>query len=315
MCIRDRSTGGLQLLSMGCGSSTQPNGGKAIKVLHYNIYVGQGCDAEHGGADLSKLSKLAEFLRQQDADVVGLCECNGWQDWDETSIKNALGYPHAVFRHASKTTRAHVMILSKHPIQEMKHPELQDVFFHALLHIKTCGVHVIETHLSPRNSDSRLKEINAFMGIVEEHAAEPFLLMGDMNSIMPSSRDSYDEAEIITSMRAARGGKPIGRHCRDGPLLDSGDKKLDDDWEIDYRPLEVVSQHMMEVCPTKEMFTYPTTYRDDQQQDPKLRIDGVFANKALLDGHKAVLDIMHNPECEDMSDHYPCMVTLTPLSK
>jgi endonuclease/exonuclease/phosphatase family metal-dependent hydrolase len=303
-----------------------PTSSAPIKILHYNIYIGQSCDAANG-ADLAKLENLKKWLKEQDADIVGLCECNGWECWDVDTIKNALGYPHAAFQQASKTTRAHVMILSKQPIEVVNHNDVTEgVYFHALLHVKTYGINILETHLCPRNAAGRLNEIQVVKPIVEAASDECVLFMGDMNSIMPSSQCSYDEKELIAKMRVVRKGKLIPRHCVDGTDLEEGKKTLEDEWAIDYRPLEEVSKWMDEVVPALETFTYPSTFREDQQEDPKLRIDGIFVNKFLAGkydaGKVSVINTdPNNPDCEKadtcfsvekLSDHYPCLVTLKP---
>jgi len=345
---------------MGCGASSQPESGAAgeshppssppasssagvvkvkakapvvptssnpIKILHYNIYIGQSCDADNG-ADIAKLVNLKLWLAEQDADIVGLCECNGWQNFQLDQIKEALGYPHAAFQKASKDTRAHVMVLSKQPIEVVNHDDTTvGVYFHALLHVKTFGINIIETHLSPRTAAMRLEEVmKCVKPAVEAVAGEPCLLMGDMNSIMPSSKTSYDHDELIAKMRVVRDGKLIPRHTVDGTDLADGKKTLEDPWEIDYRPLEEVSKFMDEVIPAMETFTYPSTFREDQQEDPKLRIDGVFVNKTLAGkydaGQVSVINTdPKNPDVEKastcfsvekLSDHYPCLVTLKP---
>lgn len=282
--------------------------------MHYNIYVGQDC---FQGADLKKLEKLAAWLKVQDADVVGLCECNGWQDWSVDVIKEALGYPHAAFENASKPKNAHVMVLSKTPMEVIEHPEVRAVYYHAFLHVKTAGVHVMETHLNPYHAKGRLVEINAFLPIIDAIKDEPVILMGDMNSIMPSSKGkNYDEKELLTLMRNTREGKLVSRHCIDGHELEgygdkTGTRQLSDDWQFDYRPLELVGSHLHELVPVEEMATYPTSFREDQKDDPSLRIDGVFVNEPF--GKKypsATLNIIHNDEVENLSDHYPCYITM-----
>jgi endonuclease/exonuclease/phosphatase family metal-dependent hydrolase len=304
-----------------------PTSSNPIKILHYNIYIGQACDADNG-ADIAKLANLKLWLAEQDADIVGLCECNGWENFQLDQIKEALGYPHAAFQKASKDTRAHVMVLSKQPIEVVNHDDTTvGVYFHALLHVKTFGINIMETHMSPRTAAMRLEEVmKCVKPAVEAVAGEPCLLMGDMNSIMPSSKTSYDHDELIAKMRVVRKGKLIPRHTVDGTDLTEGKKTLEDPWEIDYRPLEEVSKFMDEVIPAMETFTYPSTFREDQQEDPKLRIDGVFVNKTLADkydaGKVSVINTdPENPDCEKastcfsvekLSDHYPCLVTLNP---
>ena len=64
----------------------------------------------------------------------------------------------------------------------------------------------VETHLSPRNPVQRMAEIKAFTPIIDNLVNEPVLMMGDMNCIMPSSKNSYDETELIAQMRGAQMG-------------------------------------------------------------------------------------------------------------
>ena len=74
--------------------------------------------------------------------------------------------------------------------------------------------------------------------------------------------------------------------------------------------LQELTKHLDEVLPTQEVYSYPSTFREDQQQDPKLRIDGVFVNAALQAQWQPTLSILHDPMCEELSDHYPCVVEL-----
>ena len=106
-----------------------------------------------------------------------------------------------------------------------------------------------------------------------------------------------------------RKGKLIPRHCLNGTELGET-KKLEDEWEIDYRPLEEISKHMQEVVPEEEMATYPTSYRPDQQEDPGLRIDGVFVNKTLAGSFRPKLHIIHSDAVEKLSDHYPLYIMM-----
>lgn len=72
----------------------------------------------------------------------------------------------------------------------------------------------------------------------------------------------------------------------------------------------MVSKDLKEVQPKVEKKTYPTSYREDQQEDPGLRIDGVFVNEKLGELYEAECEVVDTSVCETLSDHYPCLVNL-----
>lgn len=83
-----------------------------MKLLHYNVYCGQGCKT---GATEEKLAKLGAWLKAQAADVVGLTECNEWDSLPLARIAQDWGYPHTEL--LVTTSGYHVALLAKLPIQ------------------------------------------------------------------------------------------------------------------------------------------------------------------------------------------------------
>eukprot|EP00656_Telonema_subtile_P020653 TRINITY_DN21734_c0_g1_i1.p1 TRINITY_DN21734_c0_g1~~TRINITY_DN21734_c0_g1_i1.p1 ORF type:complete len:309 (-),score=77.08 TRINITY_DN21734_c0_g1_i1:369-1295(-) len=279
------------------------------KVIHYNIYIGQGCDKE---PSLDKLQDLGKWLRRHDADVVGLAECNGWHTFKILDICAALGYPYAAFKQAPGADgtkgrgTGNLMVLSKTPVEVVAHEDAPDVFHHAMLHVKTAGMHVIETHMSPRNSAQRREEICVILSAIDAVGEEPLLLMADCNNMLPSSAAGVDEAALVQKMRVVREGKLIKRYCQGGELLGEGLRPVEwAHWAIDYCPIQMLCTRVQELLPEDPVFTYPSSKREDQHEDPEMRIDAMFANPSFCTQYESSIRALKEPENETLSDHYP----------
>jgi hypothetical protein len=83
-----------------------------MKLLHYNVYCGQGCKTD---ATEEKLAKLGAWLKAQAADVVGLTECNNWDKLPLARIAEGWGYPHIEL--LVTKSGYHVVLLAKLPIE------------------------------------------------------------------------------------------------------------------------------------------------------------------------------------------------------
>jgi endonuclease/exonuclease/phosphatase family metal-dependent hydrolase len=113
-------------------------------------------------------------------------------------------------------------------------------------------------------------------------------------------------------MGQVRGGKLVKRHMVDGAL--------------NYNPIKLLlDAGLTEIYPTTcdtlniangltYEFTYPTKLRPDQSDDPKLRIDLIFANKALLDLYTITTQVRRGEVEDTLSDHYPILTTITARS-
>jgi hypothetical protein len=120
-----------------------------MKLLHYNVYVGQGCKVDPTESKLARIgtwlkaqvsgfrweaerlspptrarmcqnSIITAVLRRgvgvtQAADVVGLTECNNWDKLPLAALAASWGYPHTEL--LVTQSGYHLVLLAKLPIQ------------------------------------------------------------------------------------------------------------------------------------------------------------------------------------------------------
>jgi hypothetical protein len=83
-----------------------------MRILHYNVYCGQGCKVDPRE---DKLAKFGQWLQSQDVDVVGLTECNNWDKLQFEEIAQSWNFPHMIF--FAVKSGYHLAMLSKCPIE------------------------------------------------------------------------------------------------------------------------------------------------------------------------------------------------------
>ena len=99
-----------------------------------------------------------------------------------------------------------VGVMSKTPIEVVC--RRMEGFWHGMLHVRTAGIDVIATHLSPFDWKFRQKEAKMIISYVDSLKLEDYFVAGDFNAISPLDAD-----EIITH-------KTWIRNIKRGMLLD-----------------------------------------------------------------------------------------------
>jgi exodeoxyribonuclease-3 len=179
-----------------------------------------------GGGDEQRFARVLEVVRRHAPDLLVMQECMEWRDGDERvrAVADAVGVPfspeHVAFgaaRPRDSGRRYHVVTWSHPRILGTRTHADPAVQAHALLEVDVeVGSETLRcfgTHLDAHDEDTRLGEaryLRQLLGPVRI-AAEPLLLIGDLNSLSP--RDPYPEdlGERLRSAGVTKYGDPPRR--------------------------------------------------------------------------------------------------------
>ncbi len=251
-----------------------------MKILYLNVF--EGCQEE------DRFNKIIRFVTNENPDILGLSELNGWDKDNFAKLKDfqkKTNYRHVVF---CKVDRGyHLALFSNQDFQDQLtiNKGLGVGMIKAKLSLNNEPITVILTHLYYINEDLRLKELE----IIQRHinSDEKNILMGDMNSL--SFLDKYDENQLLDEMRKM-GRDKFGKDKIRKDVI----KKI---MKLGF--VDVVRQF-------SDSFEYsvPTLFNIDKEHFTKLRLDYIFVNQHLADKVKDAR-IIRNEETNQLSDHFP----------
>lgn len=265
-----------------------------LKVMTYNIWNGFDW-----GKDTARQESLIKWVKEQNPDVLALQELCGYTE--ETLRKDAARWGHPYVQ-ILKESGYPTGLTSKDPIELIE--KNVDNFWHGLLHCKTFGIDFFVVHLSPSDSDTRLREAQQIKSRIQELQNESFIILGDFNSHSPF--DAYwleSKKNLRESMTKEKNDKYS--NLRLG--------------EFDYASMaEFLSIPAIDLSLGKAdleaSFTFPTNALIglyDQTPETilqnRVRIDYILASPALAQSSLKVKIFNHGAP-EKLSDHFPMMV-------
>ena len=127
-------------------SNGQPAGKEKLRVISYNIWNG----FEH---DASRRANFINWIKGQQPDILAMTELVGFTEKDLGQLASEYGHKYYAI---VKEEGYPVGITSNEPITVVK--KQMEGFWHGMLHVKTHGLDMIVTHLSPHDWKFRLKE-------------------------------------------------------------------------------------------------------------------------------------------------------------
>lgn len=266
---------------------------KTLKIMTYNIWNGFDW-----GKDTERKANLIEWIKKQKPDVLALQELCAYTE--EQLKEDAMKWGHQYVQ-ILKTKGYPTALTSNQPIQ-LKERQIKP-FWHGLLHCKSHGIDFFVVHLSPSDSDYRLKEAKLITEKIHNINNDSYVVLGDFNAHSPF--DAY-WLEGENELRK----KLLGEKKRKYSNLRNG--------EFDY---SVISQFLacpaIDVClrmpETKNAFTFPTkalldpnslTIDDNKRKGE--RIDYILVSPNLA-GKCTKAKIFNQEETHLLSDHYPMM--------
>ncbi len=281
---------------------------KTLKILSYNVYWGMKQDSSENKA------KFAEWIRNQDADVVALQEMNGFTATDPdfipagTEYKNNLaklarsyGHPYCfIVREpaADGSVSFPVAITSKYPIVNVR--RVLENTVHGFLEAEIEGFHFLVTHLHPFSSERRGTEIGQILAtIASRPAAQKWLLMGDLNSVSPLDKEAYADNKLRDFIREDRKKRAHNQNLgKDDELDFSIQQKVLDAGFVD--ALKVFHPQFVATAPTKMFY--------DQSHYP-VRYDYLYVSRNMKD-QLVSCEVIKDEFTDVYSDHYPILLKI-----
>ncbi len=193
------SCAGLGFLGEFNDSQTMPAN---FKFMQYNIWNGwrhPSSDETQEDHEFSKENGI-QFLKEQDADVIAYMEFRFFTFDDFEAMANEIGHDYFV---KQKEGGYPVAISSKYPIKVIEVDTTK--VGHGFLHVKTAGIHVFATHLSPgtgtipdtdttydEKRQPQAKRLMESVTLLLEQGA-PVIVTGDMNAESVLDTDFFSE--------------------------------------------------------------------------------------------------------------------------
>ena len=267
---------------------------QSLKVITYNILNGFDW-----GKDTARENNMADWLNDQQADVIALQELCGFNQDKLSEFAKKWGHDYAVIL---KTSGYPVGITSSQPIEVKE--KLMDSLWHGMLHCKTQGIDFFVVHLSPADWAFRKKEaeiISARIKAVMNETSQ-YIALGDFNAHSPLDAD-FDLMYPYQLERVRKSDAKSEKHqnLRDGyfdysvmahfmafPLMDATHR---------FVPIENRSSFPAPINVGKWMAA-------EEMPKTKCRIDFIMVSPELYKKCKG--SSVHNgKENHYLSDHYP----------
>ena len=276
-------------------SNGQPAGKEKLRVISYNIWNG----FEH---DASRRANFINWIKGQQPDILAMTELVGFTEKDLGQLASEYGHKYYAI---VKEEGYPVGFTSNEPITVVK--KQVEGFWHGMLHVKTHGLDMIVTHLSPHDWKFRLKEAQMLTSYIQDNQLDNCMVMGDFNAYSPFDADwGETHAQLIENMQKWDAEQEAYRNMRDG--------------RFDYSVLsKFLSIGLTDICrlyvPADKRTTFPAAFLYGWQHgDTRLhgigeRLDYILVSPSLV---SRCLDArIHNGiETEGISDHYPVSVDL-----
>ncbi len=248
-----------------------------FRVISYNVWVGYSTNPTMPSGQTRK-EAIYEWLNQQQPDIVGFQELNGYSEEKLRQEAAAWGHQYAA---TNKSGGYIVGVTSRYPIEMIE--KRVEGMHHGLVHVRTAGIDVIVTHFSPFQWAVRNKEAAIVSEKVRQVTAEghPVIVMGDLNARSPQ------DGPWITQDYIRRKKETDDRYDHVQNLEDGA---------VSYTCLQTLLD-----CGLKDVYV---PWRKDEDVKKHSRIDYILASddlahKVRIAGSKAQEQFSH------YSDHYP----------
>lgn len=278
---------------------------QSLKVISYNIWNGFDW-----GKDTEREKAMIEWLKNQDADVIGFQELNAFTPEKLGQLASQWGNPYTLLL---KQDGYPIGITSKTPL-ELKSRMLGG-FWHGMLHAKTQNIDFLVVHLSPQNWQFRRSEAEIISTYIEnvliKNKQEKFMVLGDFNSHSPydAGFDAANSETLIQnqkgdSLRFVEKGHAAHQTLRNGTFDYSVMSRF-----LSLPLIDVVQKHVEES--RKTSFPTPLVTQElppRQHAKPQQRIDYILVSP-YFEFTCTHAEVVNTGIPDTLSDHYPVVAT------
>ncbi|MEX0883585.1 MAG: endonuclease/exonuclease/phosphatase family protein [Cyclobacteriaceae bacterium] len=286
-------------------STRLPAQNQNLKVISYNIWNGFDW-----GKDTERETSMVDWLRDQEADIIGLQELNAFTQEKLEQLAQQWGHPYAILL---KEEGYPIGITSNTPL-ELKSKILGGLW-HGMVHVKTRGIDFLVVHLSPHDWQFRRKEAEIItsyaQGVLLDNQQEKFMILGDFNAHSPFDTHFDGQNPLALkrnqesdSLRLEEKGPTAYQTLRNGALDYSVMSRF-----LSLPMIDVVQLHHLEVNKS----SYPTPLitpemSPEQRKKSRKRIDYILVSP-YFESRCTGAKMINNGPPDQLSDHYPVMAT------
>ena len=275
----------------------QVSEGKPLRIFSYNIL-----DGFEQQQDTSRRERFIRWMRRENPDVVALNELVGFTEKDLQVLASETGHPYAAI---VKEEGYPVGIMSKYPVTVVR--KQVEGFWHGLLHVRTAGLNIIVTHLSPFEWKFRQKEAQAIVAYVESARLDSCLIMGDMNAYSPFDADEVEtHGALKKNLQKWDKAHPEYGNLREGRF----------DYSVLSRFLaagftDIIARYV----PAGRRMSYPTAWSyhlpwgAKQLTEYQEHLDFIFVSPSLVSCCTGA-EVHNGTDTDSISDHYPVSVDI-----
>lgn len=261
-----------------------------MKIMTYNIY--------RGGEE--RLPLIQQIIESEQPDVLAIQEACHWMESGRfDAIGDLLNIPSSQRIYSRSHPRSasgriyDLALYSRFPVVTSKVFHDPETVWHSLLHVTLDHPflkNVIVVHLSPKDEDWRMKEVNRLTELLHTAKTQGCLLLGDLNALSPY--DQYPSS--LAAELQERGIVKFGNPSR----FDMIQKLLDAGW-VDGLNLE-----------QKAIPLQMTVREGSEDKDHlNLRLDYIFVNRPLVSRIQK-LSILDTEMSRKASDHFPVIMEM-----
>lgn len=269
---------------------------KSFKIISYNIWNGLSeapdCHA-----------KFVNWAKQQNPDVVALEELVGIDAKKLAALAKEYGHPYSAI---VKEEGYPVGITSRKPIEVVN--KFVEGYWHGMMHVRTYGLDLIVTHLSPFEWSFRLKEAKMITSYIEANRLKNYMVMGDLNAHSPYDADELESHTVLMENLSKwdKGNTSKYQNTRGGHF----------DYSVLSEFLSIgMGDPIQQFVPAAKRMSYPAAFLSKLKWgDPSLkmsseRLDYILVSESLVPYCENAF--VHNgEENEGISDHYPVSVIM-----
>jgi endonuclease/exonuclease/phosphatase family metal-dependent hydrolase len=158
------------------------------------------------------------------------------------------------------------------------------------------------THLNPHDVRRRADEAREIVRRVGTDDQQPFMLVGDLNTLSSLDRAEHAKADLASLIRKGPYAPQLSRK-----FLDSSQAA------VDYTPMQVLLDAPLRDVGVGSGHSVPTSINADHMHFATLRLDYCLVNDQLLrscGGQRDELraSLLHDERTDSLSDHYPLEV-------
>ncbi|MCM1296625.1 MAG: glycoside hydrolase family 3 C-terminal domain-containing protein, partial [Muribaculaceae bacterium] len=275
-----------------------------LTVATFNIWEGLEDDPV-------RRANFLQWVQTNDPDVLMIDELVGFTPEKLQKLGDDSGMPYTSLL---KEEWYPVGVISKHPLETVKRiiTPMEIVLgqkrglWHGLLHVKTAGLDLLITHLSPFDYKFRRQEADIINNYADSLKLKDYLIAGDLNSISPyEAQETSKKTKWIKGLLKGDAKRPDWNNANALKMFDTSVMAA-------FFAADLHDPLVKYVPDPKDRMTHPTAFSKKLEPGSAAldsinkHIDYILLSPSLM---KRCIDARVD-RAEGISDHYPVIIKL-----